>query len=399
MKKLLISTCIILTALFVFCGCSAIFDDGSGVSQEYKDTYRAIIEANLDSYPLYKSLSSEKRDLYIDIATAMETHSGQSIKIGTYKTRDELRAAKSELSNLYRDICYEHPEYFWVDPYTHQTSEIEQSGSTKLALNVMYIIDKETADEYQGTFENAVGSIMLGASLCDTDFDKVLFVYDYILEHAEYDDELAENESDDTSSKLRRSAYGCLIEGKTVCSGYALAFRYIMRELGYTAGVEFNNYDNFSIITGHVWNYLELENEYYYFDLTWDDTAFDSEDYKPYLDHSHLYFGITKDELSKTNFTMDNNAPTPNCDGKKYNYYEQKGWNFEEYDANAVNSAIFEQSILGNMVELRFGSYSELLDAKSDLIDNGRINELIKDKENLRYIISNDSMHLIFFFD
>ena len=40
----------------------------------------------------------------------------------------------------------------------------------------------------------------------------------------------------------------------------------LQQRLGYECGVEFNNYTNFSILTGHVWNYCKIEDDYYYFD-------------------------------------------------------------------------------------------------------------------------------------
>lgn len=187
------------------------------------------------------------------------------------------------------------------------------------------------------------------------------------------------------------------MDGKTICSGYTLAFDAIMKRLGFECGVEFNNYSNFSILTGHVWNYCKIEDDYYYFDLTWDDTGFDSEYYKQYFDYSYAYFGITKDELSKTNFSLSSDAPTPYCSGTKYNYFIYKGYNFSEYNFETAKEAILKQASQDYAV-LRFDSYGKLLEAERELFKEGKINSILPNKSDIRYIISNSSLYLYIFF-
>ena len=187
------------------------------------------------------------------------------------------------------------------------------------------------------------------------------------------------------------------MDGKTICSGYTLAFDVIMKRLGFECGVEFNNYENFSILTGRVWNYCKIEDDYYYFDLTWDDGAFDTDYYKQYFDYSYTYFGITRDELSKTNFTLSSDAPTPYCNGTKYNYFVYNGYNFSEYNDETIKSAILKQASQ-NYAALRFDDYGILLEAERKLFEEGRINSILPNKNDIRYIIDRSSLYLYIFF-
>ena len=50
-------------------------------------------------------------------------------------------------------------------------------------------------------------------------------------------------------------------------------------------------------------------------------------------------------------------------------------------------------------IALRFDSYSELLKAERELLTEGQIHMILPGKENVRYVISNPSLHLYIFWD
>lgn len=88
-----------------------------------------------------------------------------------------------------------------------------------------------------------------------SDFQKVKFVYSYILDHVEYDYSLANH-----------SAYHALFERKAVCEGCAMLVYRFLSNVNVPC----------RIITGqglrdrHGWNIVKLEGKWYYLDVTWD---------------------------------------------------------------------------------------------------------------------------------
>ena len=78
----------------------------------------------------------------------------------------------------------------------------------------------------------------------------------------------------DTSADMNQSAYSALVNGQTVCAGYARAFQYLMQQLNipcyYCTG--YSGQD-------HAWNIIKLEQKYYNVDVTWDDTTPSTYDY------------------------------------------------------------------------------------------------------------------------
>ena len=111
-----------------------------------------------------------------------------------------------------------------------------------------------------------------------------------------------------------------------------------------------------------------------------------------------MYFGITKDELSKSNFTLAEEAPTPDCNGTKFNYFVYKNQSFHSYNFEAVKASILNQTN-EKFIALRFDNYGELLKAERELLTEGQINTILPEKENIRYVISNPSLHLYIFFN
>lgn len=94
-------------------------------------------------------------------------------------------------------------------------------------------------------------------------------IYDTVCRMASYDDHLADISASDpkalTKEMLRdRTAYGALITGSTVCSGYSKAFKNICEQMGLPC----------YIVTGdcggmrHAWNAVPMDGEILYIDCT-----------------------------------------------------------------------------------------------------------------------------------
>ena len=84
--------------------------------------------------------------------------------------------------------------------------------------------------------------------------------HDYIINNAQYDSEKKENGESKYQSDL---AYRPLIEGYGICGGYTDAMELILERLGV---------ESYKVASdNHVWNALNLDNNWYHLDLTWDD--------------------------------------------------------------------------------------------------------------------------------
>ncbi|MCI8468337.1 MAG: hypothetical protein HFJ75_02355 [Eggerthellaceae bacterium] len=108
-----------------------------------------------------------------------------------------------------------------------------------------------------------------------TDFDKALWLHDWVIDHMEYDNNL-----------LYCGAEGGLTRGTGTCESYHRALVKLYNRVGIQTGRMEGN--------GHVWTAAKLDGKWYQIDATWDDPGYEL----AYLDVQHLYFGLTDDIMT-----------------------------------------------------------------------------------------------------
>lgn len=95
-------------------------------------------------------------------------------------------------------------------------------------------------------------------------YENIKLVHDYIVESIEYDQT--------TSQSNIYDIYGALINKKSVCEGYAKAFKYLMDNLDIPCTVVTGKATNSEGNTeNHAWNYVQINGIWYGVDCTWDD--------------------------------------------------------------------------------------------------------------------------------
>ena len=118
-----------------------------------------------------------------------------------------------------------------------------------------------------------------------SDFDKSLILYQRLIQANRYD-----------FGDHDQTAYGALIEGTSVCAGYARSYQLLLQAVGipclYLTGTADNGYQ----IGGHAWNLVQLDGQWYYCDPTWDD--FDN----IYWGIPYTYLNIIYAEISADHF-------------------------------------------------------------------------------------------------
>lgn len=126
-----------------------------------------------------------------------------------------------------------------------------------------YEVSYYTSAQQEAEVDAAVEQLLTDLNVSDaSDEDKIRAVYDYICANVVYDYDHVE----DTSYKTQYTAYGALIDGTSVCQGYAVLFYRLALELDVDA----------RLIAGtggseaHGWNIVELGDYYYNVDSTWD---------------------------------------------------------------------------------------------------------------------------------
>ena len=101
-----------------------------------------------------------------------------------------------------------------------------------------------------------------------SDIDKCLILYERLINANRY-----------LFGDYNQTAYGALIDGMSVCAGYARSYQLLLQAVGIPCLYVMGEADNGFETGGHAWNVVKLDGHWYYCDPTWDD-------------YDNLYFGV-----------------------------------------------------------------------------------------------------------
>ena len=217
---------------------------------------------------LFEDLSQE---LITKVADAMFSFS-PSVDISSFNiSTDETVALFSAVAKYY-------PSEYSLISKSDFTYKIIYSPSRGVITSIrFYYGENANIDNYRrrvNETNDAINSLVQKTKGM-TDFEKTLYVHDYIVLNCEYDlDLLAMLEADGTLDGEIRSEryteYSVLVNGTGICGSYALAYRAVMNACGvdclYLSSNEMN----------HAWNLIKLDGKWYHVDCCWDDPVPDT---------------------------------------------------------------------------------------------------------------------------
>ncbi len=198
--------------------------------------------------------------------------------------------------------------YMGVNATGYTSTEAAFSTWTGYTLEFLYMEDTETIQQWrQETEEQVLLLCTTLFSLDMPDWEKELVIHDYIVENCTYDQD-AESSGDYTSAN---TAYGCLVEGSAVCEGYAEAANLLFRVAGLTSYYV----EGAGESADHAWNCVQIDGEYYWVDVTWDDPV-PAEGEEETL--KHTYFNLTDSELNTDHSWQSSQYPS--CTATVWSY-------------------------------------------------------------------------------
>ncbi len=323
----------------------------------------------------YQNLSIKEQHLYSSICEMV--HQNQTRFI--FKNEDY-----NTVGAVFRLVLKDHPEFFWLSGgYSGETLKRGSEETLTFKPNLSQDIASSQIASMRKRFSAVVSEIVAKARTSSgIVYEQVRYVHDYIVLHTEYS----------ISTPQCYNAYGCLVNGKAACAGYAAAFQTVMQAMGVKCGRVVGS--SSSKLTGkvdHEWNYIRLDGEYYFVDVTWDDPLMHGSPTKGTLEHS--YFFLSKKELDLTH-KLSRDQFIPACVSNKYNYFSFYGLFAEIYSFSSVMQIAAKQLRSHNEFAIKFGSERELKRALRDLIDNNKVYEIPGVSRRISYSVSKSGLIL-----
>ena len=200
---------------------------------------------------------------------------------------DDVKDIANDKTTLSLINNYVHP----YNGFNHIETEFDNTGKVEIIIHKSYSEDEIIAIEQK--LDEIQNNVLTENTTTE---QKIKLIHDYIINNTKYDVQKTEN----TNSTLYKSeiAYGPLLQGYGICSGYTDAMQLMLERL---------EIENFKVAsTNHVWNAVKIDDAWKHLDLTWDDPILDIG-----LDWIiHDFYLISTEELLKldqTEHTFDQN--------------------------------------------------------------------------------------------
>ena len=326
-------------------------------------------------------LSEIKETISAKVDEKIEEH---SIEKGSYTQEQVNEKIYKELAECKRKIVfdgvvstemvqnavygarYARPDIFWTGGFTVSTDY----STTTVECDSVHDLDEDALAEMKANMDKSLDEVVKEASGGSTDFDKLLLIHDKLIEICDYDHAAAEaSESEDIG--FAGSSYGCLVEHMAVCEGYAQAFALAAQKMGFECGMVCGDawIENDKRYEKHAWNYVKVDGEYYWLDVTWDENTTELESkYIP----MHKFFMLDDSRFMKGR-TVDEDVPfVPTCSSMDENYYVKNGLFLDSYSFDQVNSLMNEHFKDGGF-DIMFADRDSYDEAIDDLMENGNI--------------------------
>lgn len=237
---------------------------------------------------------------------------------------------------IFQAVLNDHPEIFYVQGYNY-TKYTKGDKVVQITLTGTYTMNREQAKETKLKIDEYVKTCLSGISMEASDYEKVKYVYEYIINHTEYNQEAPENQN----------ICSVFLYHESVCQGYAKAVQYLLNELNVEATLVIGSVENGE---GHAWNLVNMNGNYYYVDATWGDASYQSEETSEdqwtnqFPSINYDYLGVTSEQLLKTH-NIDHVVPMPRCIAVDCNYYVMENAYFTEFDEIKLK-ALFDKKTM-----------------------------------------------------
>lgn len=291
-------------------------------------------------YPYYGMLDEVGKHLYRQI------YANANDLIMAFAPVEEVTAPK--LRTVFSAVYNDHPELFWLE--TAYSGKYRRDGiCVEIDLRMNYTA--QNLEESKAIFNEKANEILTQAASLSDNYEKEKMVHDALIDRVAYN----------MGAQMNQGAYSALVNGQTVCAGYARAFQYLMQQLGipcyYCTGYAGE---------AHAWNIVSLDDGYYNVDTTWDDTEGGNYD----------FFNKTDQDYAGTHVRQELSVYLPPCNGQRYRNLEPESGmenaSVESVDNPETNNPVADNSLEDSLrgIEDVGISQADILSSVSDYYDD-----------------------------
>lgn len=310
----------------------------SGLMKRYPDA-KQLSAAEERFRPAYQQLTSKEKSIYTAIYRGICNHE-EKIDL-------PFEVSGETYSKIYCLLEKQEGELFYADSNYYTAEKVREA-------HIIYRTDEAEAEKMKLLFEAEIQNALVGVTLAAGEYEAALRIHDYLIRRCSYD--ASEN------SGFASTAYGCLVEKKANCEGYAKAFQLLMRRAGADC----------ALVTGvtdkgenHAWNQLKAGGEWYNLDVTWDDSDVNG-------DVRRTFFMCNDEQFGKTHISDGSGFKPYRCESLENSFYSKSGL-YADSEERADEILAREIRAGNKKIEIRFAEKKLYDNFKRRYIDEHEI--------------------------
>ena len=262
------------------------------------------------NYYFRSTLGEDERQIYDRITTGLYAQESRIL----LKNTDSEQAKK-----LFHMVGYDHPEIFWIG-----SGFSMMVGEKDITLKPFYRNDSDETVLLQKAVDARVEEFMQGIPEDADTYEKVKYAYEWIDDQVTYVPDSEDNQN----------ILSALLNGESVCAGYAKADQLLLQRMGIDALYVHGESIGDNGWGPHGWVMVNINGTWYHVDPTYGDGFGQSDDLFPVRDYTYLC--ISDGEILR-NHTKADDVVYPVCPDISLNYYVQHGRYSDTYDWNVMN--------------------------------------------------------------
>lgn len=267
------------------------------------------------------------------VTNLLKDKSNSSILEGIRQRQNEVRILSrgdsKYLKQFLEDEVIRNPEFFYVSGFKYYIR-----GNETIVIPT-YTYSLKEVQELTERCERIANGLIKRSNSDDT-YERVKMLHDFLVRNVVYEND---------GKKERHNIIGPLIEKKSVCDGFSVAFKFLLDKIGIPCIVVTGTaWDQQSGSDGnHAWNLVELENQWTHIDVTFDTTM------SSYGVIRYDYFGLTTEKIQRDHRYDKSNLPKVSTTFEDYYtrdgavIYGKKA--FQQYALNMIKKHIYDFAV------------------------------------------------------
>ena len=302
------------------------------------------VKVSPEKYYAFSRLTNKQKEIYNGLKELAMTLSPTAFKAG--KDDDESRL---DVHIAHTALRNDNPDMFWI-PNGYLTSgngteliamyAIKQDGKLTSFYHEKYNTPAKINAANKKIAKKVRSELIPKIKPNMSDYDIQLIIHNWLCEISSYDSKAVKALDKNQDEALKKyftsfNILGNLLKGKAVCEGYSRTMQYLCNLVGIESNVVSGNADNSSFIEAHMWNIIKIGGQWYFSDVTWNDsgkspwyTYFNLDEENMELSH-HPSKDIA--EMSEKDWRLQKGTASarynflPECTSLKANYHKKNG--------------------------------------------------------------------------